>query len=48
MQNRGTLNSVGQLGRINEILVHFAIDGALDLMKFSNFYNISDTEPGTK
>lgn len=42
-----TLNSVGQL-RINEILVHFPIDGDLDFMKFSNVCNIPDTEPGTK
>lgn len=48
MQNRGTLNSVGQFGRINEILVYFAIDGALDLMKFSNVCDILDTEPAQR
>lgn len=43
-----TLNSVGLLGKVNEILVHFAIDSALDSMKFSKVCNIPDTEPGTK
>ena len=36
------------LGRVNEILVLSAIDGVLDLMKFSNGCNIPGTEPGTE
>lgn len=36
----GERSLTGLLGRVNEILVHFVLDGVLDLMRFSIISNV--------